>query len=179
MVETMRLNNWLIPFVLGGLVVLTANSFAQDAGLYSSEELGRVPLPGEQAVSVQLEQERRELDARERNLAQKEALLRESEDHIRGEITKSETLRDEITALLDKINAAHGDEIGRQIKVYEKMRGSQAAPILSAMETDTVIPILRGMRADKAAKILAAMSPKKAAALSERLNADPAAELSR
>lgn len=175
----MRLNNWLVPFALGILVAMTATSFAQDAGLYSSEELGRVPLPGEQSVSEQLQQERRELDARERNIAQKEALLRESEDHIRGELAKSEALRDEISTLLDKINAAHEDEIARQIKVYEKMRGSQAAPILSEMEMDTVVPIIRGMRADKAAKILAAMTPRKAAAISERLNEDPAAELSR
>ena len=109
----------------------------------------------------------------------KEALLRESEDQIRGDLAKSEALRDEISTLLDKINAAHDDEIARQIKVYEKMRGSQAAHILSEMEMDTVVPILRGMRADKAAKILAAMTPRKAAAISERLNEDPAAELSR
>ena len=55
----MRLKNWLVPFALGILVAMTANSFAQDAGLYSSEELGRVPLPGEQSVSEQLQQERR------------------------------------------------------------------------------------------------------------------------
>jgi len=175
----MRLIQALIPFGIGGLFALTADTFAQDAGLYSSEERGLRALPGEAAIAEQLMRAQRELDAREMTVVAKEEHLRESATELEQKMTENQRLRDEITALLEKLDEAHVEEVTRQIKVYEKMRGPQAAPILSEMDDDIVVPILRGMRADKAAKILAAMNPKTAAKLSERLNEDPAAELSR
>lgn len=175
----MRLTQWILPFGVGAVFALTADTFAQDAGLYSSAELGRRSLPGEAAISDQLLEESRALDARERSIAAKEELLRGSETRLRDQVAGNQRLRDEIVTLLERLDAERDEEISRQIKVYEKMRGTQAAPILSEMDEDIVLPILRGMRADKAAKILAAMTPKVAANLSERLNEDPAAELSR
>lgn len=173
----MRLKNWIVPFLVGAAFMMTADIFAQDAGLYSSEELGRRSLPGEDAIAAQLIQERRNLDARERSISAKEDAMRASEAELRDAVAKNEKLRDEIAALLDTIDQAHAEEVARQIKVYEKMRGSQAAPILAEMDDDFVVPILRGMRPDKAAKVLAAMPAKVAAGLSEQLNADPLDEL--
>lgn len=173
----MRLINVLVPFGIGMLVAFTADTFAQDAGLFSSDELNRTPLPGEDAIALQLQQQQRMLDNREETIERKERQLQEAEERLRGDLAESQALREEIQTLLDQLDAVHSDEIARQIKVYEKMRGSQAAPILTEMETAVVVPILRGMRADKAAKIMAAMDPAVAANLSELLNLSPIAEL--
>ncbi|MEL6348724.1 MAG: hypothetical protein AAFV53_36810 [Myxococcota bacterium] len=168
----MRLNS-LLPYVIGAMLGAAASAAANE-GLYSNAELGRRDLPGEPSIAEQLQRKARALDVREQTISDKEEKMREAEGRLREKLSKSEALRDEIQNLLTELDTRHDDQIARQIKTFEKMRGSQAAPILAAAREADALLILSGMRPDKVAKILAAMPPDTAARLTERLNEDPA-----
>ena len=55
-------------------------------------------------------------------------------------------------------------------KVYENMKPGQAAPILGALEIQTVVDILGRMKERNAARILASMDAQSAAVISARLS---------
>ena len=173
----MRLTSVLMIFLVGTTVGVAASAAAQE-GLYSSGELGRRALPGEDAVAEQLERKERALSSREASIAAKEEQLRTAETSLREDIARNEAFRNEIQSLLDELDARQTAEVSRQVKVFEKMRGGQAAGILSAASEEDALLLLRGMRPDRAAKILAAMDPRKAAQLTEKLNDNPADALS-
>jgi flagellar motility protein MotE (MotC chaperone) len=55
-------------------------------------------------------------------------------------------------------------------KVYENMKPAQAAPIIAALEMNTILQVMSRMRERQAARILASMPPATAAIISAGLS---------
>jgi flagellar motility protein MotE (MotC chaperone) len=81
----------------------------------------------------------------------------------------------EMIAELSRVQAAHirnsDAQAAKLSKVYEAMKPTSAAPILSSLDMDIVLQILSNMKDRQAAKILANMNPGLAAEISTRMSA--------
>lgn len=167
----------LILFISGCLLGGAASALAANQeGLSSSQELGRPALEGEASVASRLSDRAAALAAQEKSLqAQGEDLAAEKE-RIRADIARNEAIREALGELIADLDARHAEQVRGQVKVYEKMRGPQAAAVLERADQEVALAIIQGMRADKSARVLGAMKPEIAARLTERLSAHPLAD---
>lgn len=164
---------WVL-FISGALLGGAASALANNQeGLYGSEELGRPPIAGEDSISMRLSARAADLEVREKAFEVQVADLKAEEERVRAELARNEAVRDEIRELIESLDERHSEQLLSQIKVFEKMRGAQAAAVLSATDEPTALAIIQGMRPDKAAKIIGAMAPNKAATLTEKLTDHP------
>jgi flagellar motility protein MotE (MotC chaperone) len=170
----MRLVLFISGCLLGGAAsALAANQASSQEGLYGSSELDRPAIDGEASVASRLADKAAALAAQERTLEARSADLTAEQQRIRADIERNEAIRGELEALIENLDARHADQVREQVKVYEKMRGAQAAAVLQETDEDTALAILQGMRPDKSARVLGEMNPTRAARLTERLSAHP------
>lgn len=120
-------------------------------------------------ILEELATRRRELDAREAALLQKEALIKAGEKEFESKLTELSALRDEIKAMLEKANVQENEESARLIAIYEKMKPKEAATIFNTMDMRVLFPIVKGMKATKLSPILAKMDPAKARLITDAL----------
>ena len=161
-------------FISGLLVGIMATALANSPdGLYGSVERGVSSIRGEEAVASRLADKASALDAREKSLDARSADLEAEKERILSDIERSEAIRVEILALIETLDARNAEQVLSQVKVFEKMRGAQAAAVLELTDETIALAILQGMRPDKSAKILAAMNPETAARLTEKLSTHP------
>ena len=120
-------------------------------------------------VLQSLADRRERLRARERELDQREALLRAFEDRIQDQAEALEVVQDQINTDRGVIESLvveyQKQEEGRDkslITTYEKMKPKDAARIFDEMEMPTLMSIIQGMKESKVAPILAAMNAEKA-----------------
>jgi flagellar motility protein MotE (MotC chaperone) len=121
--------------------------------------------PAEIEVLQQLSQRRTQLDQRAGELDQQQVVLQAAEKRIDEKIAKLETLQKSIQASVDKENAADDARTQSLVKIYETMKPSDAAQILSQLDMPILLQMLSHMKEAKTAPILAAMDPAKAEAI--------------
>jgi len=116
-----------------------------------------------------IENEKRGLEKKEKELNDKEKMLEEREKEL---ASKEESLKEMETQLkekMDKLNTSLSS-IAEQVEYLEKMDSSKAMQILSNMESkDTVVQILRNMKKEKSSSILMLMDPLQAAQILEEI----------
>jgi flagellar motility protein MotE (MotC chaperone) len=134
--------------------------------------------PAEIEVLQQLSARRTQIDQRASELDQQEVVLQATEKRIDDKIAKLEALQKSIQTSVDKENAADDARTQSLVKIYETMKPSDAAQILSQMDMPILLQMLSHMKETKTAPILAAMDPTKAeaitTAMAERQNPPPA-----
>lgn len=120
-----------------------------------------------------IENEKRALDTREKELIEKEKMLEEKEKELASKEESLKIKETELEEKLDRINTSLSS-IAEQVEYLEKMDSSKAMQILSNMESkDTVVQILRNMKKEKSSSILMLMDPLQAAQILEEI-AEPA-----
>lgn len=120
---------------------------------YSEEEIG---------VLQSLSQRRQELDARERGIADREALLAVAEKRMDEKIAELKALQEQLTTTLAANDEVREAKLRSLVKIYESMKPKEAAAIFQQLEIETLIEVVDRMREQKAATILAQMDPAKA-----------------
>ena len=145
-----------------------AASVAPAAGPPASE---RLPLDPKALMEVadELKAKRTRLDQRERELDQREAVLRQVQDGIAAQVAQLEGLKGQLDVLLAKASAEENERIDRLVKVYEAMKPAKAAEIFNATETGLLLPVVKRMREPKVAAIVEEMEPARAQALTLEL----------
>jgi flagellar motility protein MotE (MotC chaperone) len=121
--------------------------------------------PAEIEVLQQLSARRTQIDQRASELDQQQVVLQATEKRIDEKIAKLETLQKSIQVSVDKENAADDARTQSLVKIYETMKPSDAAQILSQMDMPILLQMLSHMKEAKTAPILAAMDPAKAEAI--------------
>ncbi len=170
----MRLFLFFAGCLLGGM----ASSFAANQdGFSSSEDLGRPALDGESSVATRLSDRAAALAALEKSLDAQGQDLAVERERIRADIARNEAIREELSVLIADLDARNAEQVLGQVKVYEKMRGPQAAAVLELTDQEIALAIIQGMRPDKSARVLSAMNPEIAARLTEELSAHPLSEV--
>ncbi|MBL4589157.1 MAG: flagellar protein FlbB [Alphaproteobacteria bacterium] len=109
-----------------------------------------------------LAKRRKNLDARELNVENKEALLKAAELQIERKYQELETIRNEIQALLKQQTSEEKARITSLVKIYEGMKAKDAAKIFNTLDMDILINVMGGMSERKLAPIMAAMDPDRA-----------------
>jgi flagellar motility protein MotE (MotC chaperone) len=92
-----------------------------------------------------------------------EKVIQQATADLQGQITK---LQDEKR----QYDEARDQSVRKLAKMYENMKPVEAAPILSALDVETVLEVLKRMKERPAAKILAQLEPGLAAQISMRMS---------
>lgn len=117
---------------------------------------------GSEEVLEELIARRKELDARERQLEQKEALLRATETQVNQKLDELKNLRTDLKELLDQQETEEEERIESLVKIYEGMKPREAAGIFNTLDMKIMLQVVSRMSERKSAPILAAMEPDKA-----------------
>ncbi len=116
-----------------------------------------------------LSQRREEIEARARELDEKEKLLQVTESRIDEKIAEMNGLRAEIENLLGKQQEVEEERFKKLVKIYENMKPKDAAKIFNELQFNVLMSIVDRMSERKTAPILAAMDPIRARYLSAKL----------
>ncbi|UUX50481.1 hypothetical protein NUH88_02050 [Nisaea acidiphila] len=116
-----------------------------------------------------LSKRRKELDAREQAVIQKEGLLTAAEDRIEKKIVELEAVRAEIESLIKTYDEQEEEEIKGLVQIYEKMKPKDAARIFDELDMDILLRVFDRMKASKSAPVLANMRPQKAKEVTSRI----------
>jgi flagellar motility protein MotE (MotC chaperone) len=149
------------PPVISGGVAAPADAPADDAPqAFSNSEL---------EVLQSLSKRRDELDAREKTIARREALLAAAEQEVDHKIAELNKLKGEIEDLLGKQQTMENDRIESLVKIYENMKPKEAATIFNTLDMNVLLTVISHMNERKSAPIIAAMDPQKARIVTIRL----------
>jgi flagellar motility protein MotE (MotC chaperone) len=112
-----------------------------------------------------LSKRRKNLEARERELAVREALLKAAEQEIDQKYQELVSLRSEIQDLLVEQSEEEKERIASLVKIYEGMKPKDAARIFNTLDLDVLLQVVAKMSERKSAPIIASMNPERARTL--------------
>lgn len=116
-----------------------------------------------------LSKRRLEIEAKEKKLGEREALLEAAQNELDRKFKEMEGLRDEIKDLLKQQTAAEATRIQSLVKIYSGMKPKDAARIFSTLDTDILMDVVSNMPESKVAPIIALMDADRAKALTTML----------
>jgi flagellar motility protein MotE (MotC chaperone) len=144
----------------------TAAQLAAQAGLS----------PAELRILQSLGARRGELDQREKDLSTQLTLMAAAEAKLDARLKALNAVKAEIGGLVAQADQQKASEVDRLVRVYEKMKPKDAAPIFTGLDDKVRLPVAARMKEQALAMILAQMAPNDARALTERLAERYAAE---
>ena len=109
------------------------------------------------SVLKELSERRKELDARENRINQREALLKVTEKQIQEKTEELTQIRAQIEELLDMQSAEEEARLKSLVKIYEGMKPKDAAAIFDNLDIDILLQVVGRMSERKSAPIMAAM----------------------
>lgn len=112
--------------------------------------------------SVDLDRRERELEVRERSLAELEAL-------VSARLQEVAEMRDVVETRIDAWQKQSGERIGRLAKIYASMPPGSAAALIDQLDANLATQILRKMKHKQSAAVLARISSERALTLSRQV----------
>jgi flagellar motility protein MotE (MotC chaperone) len=109
-----------------------------------------------------LSQRRKEIDAREEAVVQREILLKATEERFQAKVTELTKLRGEIDVLIKKYDEQEEVKLRNTVKIYENMKPKDASRIFEELDIKVLLEVVARMKEAKLAPILALMNPQKA-----------------
>lgn len=125
--------------------------------------------PEQMRLLEDLAERRQQLDAREKALDTREALMKATERQIDDKIAEMSALKGQIEQLLGQQEEQEKGKIQSLVKIYEGMKAKSAAEIFNQMDMDVLLQVVSNMSERKSAPIIAAMDTAKANELTVRL----------
>ena len=120
-----------------------------------------------EALLQVVEDERRNLKIRKREVQEEITKLELAKARIQLELDNLQSVRDEVAGLLKRSEALFTDDVQRLINLYKNMKPKEAAALMNNMDTELAVLVLGKMPERNAAPILAKMSPVVAQAISK------------
>jgi flagellar motility protein MotE (MotC chaperone) len=123
------------------------------------------------AVNVMnaLGKRRKELDAREGQLAIQANMIAAAEKRVDAKITQLKTLQAQISSLLVQRDDAQKAQVASLVKTYSTMKPKDAARIFNSLPDDVLVPVAHDMKSDVLALVLANMNADNAKTLTVKL----------
>lgn len=106
------------------------------------------------------------LDARNKEISDREIALRAIEDKLDTQLTAIEKTNAALQAKINSITAHANDDLMHLVGMYQTMKPKQAAEIFDSMDPAFAAGFLREMSSDKAGMIMANMDARKSYAIS-------------
>ncbi len=113
-------------------------------------------------VLQRLAERRDELDAREREIATREGLMRAAEERIQVKVTELKQLQTTIEGLIKTYDQQQAGKMESLVKIYENMKPKDAARIFEELDMDTLLMVAERMNERRLAPIMSSMDPAKA-----------------
>ncbi len=112
-----------------------------------------------------LMERRQMIEQKEKQLDQREALLKAGTEEINKKVEELTAIRNEIQSLLKKQNAEEEANTSKLVKIYEGMKPKDAAKIFNQLDMDVLLSVVTKMSERKVSPIIALMDPQKARSL--------------
>jgi len=125
--------------------------------------------PAELRVLQSLTSRRKELDARDTDLATTLPLLMAAEQKVDAKIQALNAIKAEVNVLLGQVDEKEKAETDRLVAVYSAMRPREAAAVFATLDDSVRLPIASAMRPRALSAILAQMPAPAAKELTEKL----------
>jgi flagellar motility protein MotE (MotC chaperone) len=136
---------------------------------YAGTSDGAQASAAEVDVQDAMAKRRRELDARQGQIADQARMLTAAEQRVDAKIGQLKKLQATITTLLGQRDDAQKAQIAALVKTYSNMKPKDAARIFDTLPDDVLVPVAQAMKADVLGTVLASMNPDNARALTVKL----------
>jgi flagellar motility protein MotE (MotC chaperone) len=136
---------------------------------YAGGEDDQVASASEVNVVNSLGKRRRELDARDSQLAIQANMIAAAEARVDSKITQLKQLQAQITALLVQHDDAQKAQIASLVKTYSTMKAKDAARIFNSLPDEVLVPVAHDMKSDILAGVMASMNSESAKELTVKL----------
>ena len=113
-------------------------------------------------ILKRLSERRQELDKRARDMDQREALLKITEQRIDKKLAEMKTMQEQLRQTVSAASAEQKAKTESLVKIYEIMKPKDAAAIFNALDMPVLLSVMANMKEARVAPILAAMDPQKA-----------------
>lgn len=113
-------------------------------------------------ILKRLSERRQEIDKRGRDLDQREALLKITEQRIDKKLGDMKTMQEQLRQTISSLSAEQKAKTESLVKIYEIMKPKDAANIFNALDMPVLLSVIANMKESRVAPILAAMDPQKA-----------------
>lgn len=123
----------------------------------------------EVAILRKLSDRRKELEKRSREMDEREALLKVSEQRVDKKIADLKDLRAQIEKIVGVATDDQKKQADSLVKIYETMKPKEAAKIFENLDLPVLINVVRRMKEARVSPILGAMDPVKAKELTAAL----------
>ncbi len=101
------------------------------------------------------------LDAQEKDINNREALLKAAEQELARKYQELSKLRNEIEGLLKSQSEEEDKRINSLVKIYEGMKPKDSARIFDTLDLDVLLAVISRMSERKVSPVLAAMNPER------------------
>jgi flagellar motility protein MotE (MotC chaperone) len=125
--------------------------------------------PAEVDVLRQLAARREQLEARDRDLDKREALLKAAESRIDAKALALKELQLQVSRLLKAHDERQDEKVASLARLYASMKPKDAAAILQTLELEPLLLVTERIKERKLAPILAEMNPARARDLTAEL----------
>lgn len=109
-----------------------------------------------------LSKRRKDLEAKEKELVMREALLKAAQAELEQKTNELNTIKADIESLLKQQTEQEDKRIASLVKIYEGMKAKDAAKIFNDLDMDVLLQVITKMSERKSAPIIAAMQADKA-----------------
>lgn len=115
-----------------------------------------------------LRDKKKELDAREEEIARVEAELQKQQEELSSKVKELQETRQYISQMLQERVKGDETKVETLVQMYSNMRPPQAAKVFETLDEDLAIEILGRMKKKSAADIMNLLKPEKAQVFSEK-----------
>lgn len=120
-------------------------------------------------ILKRLSERRQELDKHAKDIEQREALLKITEQRIDKKLGDLKTMQEQVRAAITTATAEQKAKTDSLVKIYEIMKPKDAANIFNALDMPVLLSVISNMKESRVAPILAAMDAQKAKQVTDAL----------
>ncbi|MBL8642863.1 MAG: hypothetical protein JNK21_02935 [Rhodospirillaceae bacterium] len=144
----------------------TAEPGGAPAGVLNPSDLTK----SEIETLQRLAERRQIIETRERELQQKESLVKAAEQRLDEKIAQMQEIEKQLQGLVQQYDAKKKTEIEQLVKIYTAMKPKDAARIFDDLDMSILVPVVTSMKEAKVAPILSLMQADKARQLTEEMS---------
>jgi flagellar motility protein MotE (MotC chaperone) len=122
----------------------------------------QVASAGERAVLESLQERRRELEKRARDLDMRESLLKTAEKRLEAKLLELKSMEAKVDGAAGARDKAEAQQLKNIVSMYENMKPKDAAKIFDRLELSILVGVSSQMNPRKMSEVLAQMSPEAA-----------------
>ncbi|MGH6725129.1 MAG: MotE family protein [Pseudolabrys sp.] len=138
-------------------------------------QAGKIVSAGERAVLERLQDRRKELDTRSRELEMRESLLKVTEKRLDAKVVELKDVEARVNSAMGNRDKQEAQRFKSIVAMYENMKSKDAARILERLDLKILVEVATKINPRKMSEILAQMTPEVAERLTVELarRADP------